>query len=154
TQCGAGCMRISQLEGRRVALWGWGREGRAAYRALRARLPAQPLTLFCSDHEAGAARALGDGLLAVETGANAGRFSAFDVVVKSRGTSPPRPGALLASRAATAFTGAAAVGFGGRAEAGGTARGGAGVPGTRGKSTTTALRANLLRAGGVRRALA
>ena len=33
-------MRISQLEGHRVALWGWGREGRAAFAVLRARLPA------------------------------------------------------------------------------------------------------------------
>jgi len=51
-------VRISQLDGKRVALWGWGREGRAAYRALRARLPALPLTLFCDAREAAeAARA-------------------------------------------------------------------------------------------------
>ena len=46
-------MRISQLDGKRVALWGWGREGRAAHRALRMRLPHLPLTLFCSVDEAG-----------------------------------------------------------------------------------------------------
>jgi len=33
-------VRISQLEGKRVALWGWGREGRAAFAVLRQRLPA------------------------------------------------------------------------------------------------------------------
>ena len=43
---------IATLDGRKVALWGWGREGRAAYRALRARLPVLPLTLFCSPEEA------------------------------------------------------------------------------------------------------
>src|SRR3546814_6397541 len=68
---GSNCVRISQLEGKRVALWGWGREGRAAYRALRARddqpatvgkrpgfgngdsegLAAGELTLFCSPGE-------------------------------------------------------------------------------------------------------
>ena len=37
-------MRISQLEGQRVALWGWGREGRAAHHAVRVRLPSLPLT--------------------------------------------------------------------------------------------------------------
>ena len=58
-------MRISQLEGRRVALWGWGREGRAAHRAIRARLPSLPLTLFCNEAEARDAAALGDAALAV-----------------------------------------------------------------------------------------
>ncbi|QDW66170.1 UDP-N-acetylmuramoyl-L-alanine--D-glutamate ligase [Luteimonas granuli] len=147
-------MRISQLEGRRLALWGWGREGRAAYRALRLRLPAQPLTLFCNAEEAVAAAALGDGLLSIETEANAGRLSAFDVVVKSPGISPYRPEALVAAHAGTAFVGGTALWFGERAEEGGVARGVACVTGTKGKSTTTALLAHLLRAGGVRTALA
>ena len=56
-------MRLSQLDGRRVALWGWGREGRAAYRALRTRLPEVPLTLFCSEAERADAEALGDARL-------------------------------------------------------------------------------------------
>ena len=68
-------MRISQLEQKRVALWGWGREGRAAYRAIRARLPALPLTLFCSAEEVADAQALGDALLTVETAATAERLS-------------------------------------------------------------------------------
>ncbi len=147
-------MRISQLEGRRLALWGWGREGRAAYRALRLRLPAQPLTLFCNAEEAVAAAALGDGLLSIETEANAGRLSAFDVVVKSPGISPYRPEALVAAHAGTVFVGGTALWFGERAEEGGVARGVACITGTKGKSTTTALLAHLLRAGGVRTALA
>jgi len=147
-------MRISQLEGRRVALWGWGREGRAAYGALRARLPAQPLTLFCGADEAAAADAIGDGLLSVETEASAGRLSAFEVVVKSPGISPYRPEALLASRAGTVFVGGTALWFGERAGEGEVARGVACVTGTKGKSTTTALLAHLLRAGGHRTALA
>ncbi|MEO5630160.1 MAG: UDP-N-acetylmuramoyl-L-alanine--D-glutamate ligase, partial [Thermomonas sp.] len=58
-------MRISQLEaivgdGGRVALWGWGREGRAAYHAIRAHLPELPLTLFCNAAEADEVRAMGD----------------------------------------------------------------------------------------------
>ena len=147
-------MRISQLEGRRLALWGWGREGRAAYAALRARLPAQPLTLFCSAEEAASADALGDGLLSVETEASAGRLSAFEVVVKSPGISPYRPEALVAAHAGTAFVGGTALWFGERAAEGEVARGVACVTGTKGKSTTTALLAHLLRAGGVRTALA
>ena len=42
---------IAALAGLKVALWGWGREGRAAWRVLRRRLPALPLTLFCSEAE-------------------------------------------------------------------------------------------------------
>ena len=71
-------MRISQLEGKRVALWGWGREGRAAYAALRARLPQQPLTLFCSEAEAADASACADPLLAIEHAATGDRLAAFD----------------------------------------------------------------------------
>lgn len=147
-------MRISQLEGRRVALWGWGREGRAAHAALRAALPGQPLTLFCTAAEAAAASALGDPALAVETDASADRLSTFDVVVKSPGISPYRPEARAAAHAGTAFIGGTALWFAGRAAPDGVARGVACVTGTKGKSTTTALLAHLLRAGGVRTALA
>ena len=142
-------MRISQLEGRRVALWGWGREGRAAYRAIRSRLPAQPLTLFCPPAEAAEAGALADPRLQIETEASAERLSAFQIVVKSPGISPYRPEAEAAAARGTRFIGGTALWF---AE-----HGGAGtvcVTGTKGKSTTTALLAHLLRAGGHRTALA
>lgn len=163
-------MRVSQLEGRRVALWGWGREGRAAYRALRggeddsralekrmdtgSRDPRQggactlPLTLFCSVAELEDARALGDPGLRIETEATADRLSAFDVVVKSPGISPYRPEAVAAHERGTAFIGGTALWFAERPDARTVC-----VTGTKGKSTTTALLAHLLRAGGHRTAL-
>ncbi|WP_027079323.1 UDP-N-acetylmuramoyl-L-alanine--D-glutamate ligase [Luteimonas mephitis] len=152
-------MRISQLEGKRVALWGWGREGRAAYGALRARDSGSgirgpeergtlPLTLFCTAHEAGQVRALGDRALQVETEASAARLSAFDVVIKSPGISPYRPEALTARESGTLFIGGTALWFAERPEARTVC-----VTGTKGKSTTTALLAHLLRAGGHRTAL-
>lgn len=141
-------MRISQLEGRRVALWGWGREGRAAYRAIRSRLPALPLTLFCSADEAGDAQAQADAALSVETDANAGRLSAFDIVVKSPGISPYKPEALIAAHEGTRFVGGTALWFAERPDERTVC-----VTGTKGKSTTTALLAHLLRAGGHRTAL-
>lgn len=141
-------MRISQLEGRNIALWGWGREGRAAHAALRRRLPAQPLTLFCSDAEADQARAVGDPLLSVRTMADAAALSAFDVVLKSPGISPYRPEALAAAGQGTRFIGGTALWFAERAGADGVAARTVCVTGTKGKSTTTSLLAHLLRAGG------
>ena len=142
-------MRISQLEDRRVALWGWGREGRAAYRAIRVRLPSLPLTLFCNSDEVASANALDDARLAIETEASAGRLSAFDVVIKSPGISPYRPEALVAAHQGAMFIGGTALWFAEHPEARTLC-----VTGTKGKSTTTALLAHLLRAGGHRTALA
>ena len=145
---------IAMLAGRRVALWGWGREGRAAYLALRARLPAQPLTLFCSAVEADEATALRDPLLAVEHDASGERLAAFEVVVKSPGISPYAPDALHAAERGTRFVGGTALWFGERADAHGEIANAICVTGTKGKSTTSSLLAHLLRAAGLRTALA
>ncbi len=149
-------MRISELEGRRVALWGWGREGRAAYHALRNPAPdssqprfADALTLFCSESEAEEARALGDPLLTIETQASGDKLAAFDVVVKSPGISPYGEDAQFAAQRGTRFIGGTTLWFGERGDARTIC-----VTGTKGKSTTTALLAHLLRAGGLRTALA
>ncbi|HEV7271443.1 UDP-N-acetylmuramoyl-L-alanine--D-glutamate ligase [Pseudoxanthomonas sp.] len=146
-------MRISQLEGRRVALWGWGREGRAAHRAIRSRLPALPLTLFCSDAEAVDAAALGDAHLAIETQPTAEGLSAFEVVVKSPGISPNAPAAQSAAAAGTRFIGGTGLWFAEHAGADGIVPHAFCVTGTKGKSTTTSLLAHLLRASGRRTAL-
>src|SRR5690606_36493633 len=137
--CGSGCVHISQLEGLRVALWGWGREGRAAYAALRAvaqratvqRAVAQPaaddgqpgarfpagLTLFCPPAEAAHARALGDPWLQIETDATGERLAAFDVVVKSPGISPYSAAAQAAVAQGTRFIGGTTLWFAGHADA-------------------------------------
>ena len=174
---------IASLAGCSVALWGWGREGRAAYRVLRARQSASglrppeadangvacpkgepcrgqvnqapeerfpdTLTLFCKAEEAADARALGDEHLRIETEATAGRLAAFDVVIKSPGISPHRPEALSAAERGTRFLGGTTLWFAERPDARTIC-----VTGTKGKSTTTALLAHLLRAGGHRTALA
>lgn len=147
-------MRISRLEGRKTALWGWGREGRAAYRAIRARLPHQPLTLFCGVEEAADAQALGDAGLSVETVADAERLAGFDVVVKSPGISPYLPAAVDAAKRGTRFIGGTTLWFGAHDDGTGTANGTVCVTGTKGKSTTTSLLAHLLRADGHVTALA
>lgn len=146
-------MRISQLEGKRVALWGWGREGRAAYRAIRERLPALPLTLFCNPDEAREAASLGDALLQVQTQADAPALSAFAIVIKSPGISPNTPEAVAAAAHGTRFIGGTTLWFGEHGDDEGFAPHTICVTGTKGKSTTTSLLAHLLRAAGQRTAL-
>jgi UDP-N-acetylmuramoylalanine--D-glutamate ligase len=143
-------VRISALEGRRVALWGFGREGRAAHGALRRRLPALPLTVFCNEAEAAEVAAFDDPLLRVDTVASAEALSRFEVVVKSPGISPYGETACAAEAAGTRFVGGSGLWFGER----GASTRCVCVTGTKGKSTTTALLAHLLRAGGHRTALA
>ena len=116
-------MRISQLEaiaanGGRIALWGWGREGRAAYAALRAVRDsgsgsrdsrALPLTVFCTDDETAEVSGLRDPLLQVETVASSEHLARFDVVIKSPGISPYRPDAMAAAAQGTRFVGGTAL---------------------------------------------
>ena len=140
-------MRIAELADRRVAVWGCGREGRAALAALHARLPRLPLTVFCSVAEA---RSLPvDALATVTAPPDASALSAFDVVVKSPGISAYRPELLQAQHNGTRFISGTALWFAENPAARVIA-----VTGTKGKSTVTALIAHLLRALGRRVALA
>lgn len=152
-------MRISTLEsiaadGGRIALWGWGREGRATYRALRSRLPELPLTLLCQEADAGDAHAMSDPALQVETAPAGPLLGDFEVVLKSPGISPYGEHAVAAAATGTRFLGGTALWFGERAGPDGRVPGTACITGTKGKSTSTALLAHLLRAGGLRTGLA
>jgi UDP-N-acetylmuramoylalanine--D-glutamate ligase len=142
-------MRIADLAGRRVAVWGFGREGRAAIRAIRARLPQLPLALYCSEGEAAAAREFDPALTVYGHEPGAVALSAYDVVVKSPGISIYKPAITTAQAQGTLFTSGTALWFAERPDARVVA-----VTGTKGKSTTTALVAHLARALGVRTALA
>lgn len=141
-------MRISQLRGR-VALWGWGRESRAAYVALRSRLPRKRLTVLCNAAEVEAVHALNDARVDVAIDADAETLAGFDVVIKSPGISAYAPEIQTAIARGTQFIGGSALWFAENRNAGTIC-----VTGTKGKSTTAALIAHLLRAGGFRVALA
>ena len=82
------CLKISELEGKKVAIWGYGLEGRAALAALRWRLPRQSITVFCSDKEAASLRAMEDPNLLIETTVDGDKLAAFEIVIKSPGISP------------------------------------------------------------------
>ncbi|MGN2247681.1 UDP-N-acetylmuramoyl-L-alanine--D-glutamate ligase [Frateuria sp. GZRR35] len=142
-------MRIADLAGQRVAIWGFGREGRAAIAALRARLPQLRLTLFCTAAEVAAAHAFDPALLVRAEEPDAVALGGFDVVVKSPGISAYKPALLGAQASGTRFTSGTALWFAEQPQAPVVA-----VTGTKGKSTTTALIAHLARSLGVRTALA
>ncbi len=171
-------MRIADLADRRIAVWGYGREGRAAITAIRTRLPNQPVTVFCSEVEAaeleahlepsGGANAPASSLAshedtrdrhvnrparslvsAISTPPDAAALSAFDVVIKSPGISAYRPEILQAQHNGTLFTSGTALWFAEHVDARVIA-----VTGTKGKSTVSALIAHFLRALGRRTALA
>ena len=141
--------RFADLAGRRVAVWGYGREGRAALRALARRLPRQSLTLWCGADEAAVARAEHPALAVLDAAPDAAALAQFDWVIKSPGISAYRPEIAAAQARGTRFISGTALWFGERAEARVV-----GVTGTKGKSTTSALLAHLARALGWRTALA
>ena len=140
---------LSDLEGLNVAIWGYGREGRAALAALRWRLPRQRITVFCNESEAAALAAMEDPNLVVETKVDGPRLAAFEVVVKSPGISPYTSPAADAAMAGTRFVGGTGLWF-----AENQLERTICVTGTKGKSTVTSLIAHLLRSAGRRTALA
>ena len=142
-------MPITELATQRVAIWGFGREGRAAIHALRKRLPALTLALYCSESEAAQAQAFDAALRIYPNEPDAVALSAYDIVIKSPGISAYKPAIVTAQAQGTRFTSGTALWFAENPQAGVVA-----VTGTKGKSTTTALLAHLARAQGVRTALA
>jgi UDP-N-acetylmuramoylalanine--D-glutamate ligase len=163
-------MRIADLAGKRVAVWGLGREGRAAIAALRVRLPDLVPTLFCSDAEvrlleseeaarlkplpqgresSGGSGFSRDAVALVTEPPDAAALSAFDLVIKSPGISAYRAEIFEARHNGTHFTSGTALWFAEHPGAHVIA-----VTGTKGKSTVTALIARLLRGLGRRVALA
>lgn len=142
-------MRFADLAGRRVAVWGFGREGHAALAALQLRLPGQPVTLFCSAAEGPYGQAVHPAAHVVTEAPTAGTLSSYDVVIKSPGIPAYRPEILEAQHNGTRFTSGTALWFAESPAARLIA-----VTGTKGKSTVSALVAHLLRSLGRRVALA
>lgn len=129
-------MRLAELAGRRVGVWGYGREGRAAVRAALAAGAAGVEVV-----DAVPPADLPDG---VPAGTDVAALALCDVVFRSPGISPYREDAraLAARTTLTSGTGVALAEFAARE-----------VPtlcvtGTKGKSTTSALAAAVLEAAG------
>ncbi|MFW3171832.1 UDP-N-acetylmuramoyl-L-alanine--D-glutamate ligase [Geodermatophilus sp. CPCC 206100] len=131
-------MRLADLAGRRVGVWGHGREGRAA---VRAAVAAGAAGIVVVDAVPPSPQDLPPG---AESGTDVAALARCDVVLRSPGISPYREDAQdLAARTTLASgTGIALAEFGARD-----------VPtlcvtGTKGKSTTSALAAAVLTAAG------
>jgi UDP-N-acetylmuramoylalanine--D-glutamate ligase len=141
---------IAALADQRIAIWGFGREGRASLSALRRRYPQKLVDLICLPTEVEAAHALHDpSLIVIEEPVGAPTLARFDVVIKSPGISPYRAPYPEAAHVGVRFTSGTALWFAEHAKARVIA-----VTGTKGKSTVSALIAHLLRRHGLRVALA
>ncbi len=141
-------LRVRDLAGQRVVVWGFGTEGRAAARLLRRHVaPASLHVVVDGDLPKELPEDLAD--LAVLNGADADRAIAqAQVIVKSPGVSPYH-GRLAEQGSHAIITGGTALWF---AETGGARA--IGVTGSKGKSTTTSLIAHLLSALGIPNLLA
>jgi UDP-N-acetylmuramoylalanine--D-glutamate ligase len=142
-------MHWAELAGRRVAVWGFGREGRAALTALARHLPGQAVDLYCAADEVEAATSAFPAVAVHGLAPDADTLGAYDVVIKSPGISAYKPELLDAQARGTRFTSGTALWFATHPDARTIA-----VTGTKGKSTTSALIAHLARSLGVRTALA
>lgn len=135
-------MKISELAGKRLAIWGFGREGKAAYGLFRAHLPTSPLVVI-DQNEATKQALAGDRNARVLTTNSAieSAYQELDAIVKSPGISLYSPLAISAREAGIQITSLLNVWL---AENEGVKK--VMVTGTKGKSTTTKLIAHMLNA--------
>src|SRR4051812_34952460 len=139
-------MKLADLATARIAIWGFGREGRSALKAIHSRFPDKMVTIYCNAEEAKSLRE-DERAVADSLAPDAEDLALFDVVVKSPGISPYKAPYTTVNEAR--FTSASALWFAEHPEARTIC-----VTGTKGKSTVAALIAHLLRSGGRRVALA
>jgi UDP-N-acetylmuramoylalanine--D-glutamate ligase len=145
---------LADLADARVAVWGYGREGKAALCALRRRFPEKLLALICGTAEAAELAAISRTApaappIVIKSPPDVAALQQFDVVIKSPGISPYRWPVPEAELAGVRFTSGSALWFaehpGARTIC---------VTGTKGKSTVSALVAHVLRKSGKSVALA
>lgn len=144
--------RLDQLSLRRVAIWGYGKEGQAALRLLRQQYPQKKIGLIVTPEEAERWHFELDPLLEVITDApSPGVFGNYQIVIKSPGISPYAHQRAMewAHFRGTRFISGSALWFAQHGEDKTVC-----ITGTKGKSTTSALTAHLLQAGGTATLLA
>jgi UDP-N-acetylmuramoylalanine--D-glutamate ligase len=133
-------MRAADIGTQRVAVWGLGREGRAAIVFLRGRHPNLPLLVLDDAEDGRAPESLGAGIeFAFGLDRIAGALANVDVIVKSPGVSLYRREIKAARAAGTHVTSLLNLWFAERLDFTTIC-----VTGTKGKSTTASLIAHIL----------
>ena len=133
-------MRAADIGRQRVAVWGLGREGRAAIVFLRERHPNLPLLMLDDTEDGRAPESLGAGIeFAFGLDRIAGALANVDVIVKSPGVSLYRREIQAARAAGTQVTSLLNLWFAERLDLRTVC-----VTGTKGKSTTASLIAHIL----------
>ena len=142
-------MQVADLGSRRIAVWGLGREGRAAIGFLRRHHPGLPLMLLDDAADAHPPDECGNLMCAFGAERIARALENVDVIVKSPGVSLYRSEVEAARRNGVQITSLLNLWFGEAPEIVTI-----GVTGTKGKSTTASLIAHILGRLGRRVALA
>ncbi|AVP97081.1 UDP-N-acetylmuramoyl-L-alanine--D-glutamate ligase [Ahniella affigens] len=143
-------MQLEALRGCKVAIWGFGREGRAALLAVRRACPGQGLVVLCSAAEREDVAGLNLDHVDIDCSVvDATVLRRFDVVIKSPGISPYQVAVEAAADTGVRFVSGSQLWFAAHRSARTIC-----VTATKGKSTTTSLIAHLLRSLGVRTGLA
>jgi len=137
-------MRIADLADKKVAVYGYGREGRAVIDALRQRLPDLAVTVLDDNPQA----VLPTDLPSHSGAAVAAHLADFEVIIKSPGISAYQPAIAAARARGVVFTSSTRLWFAEHPQATTVC-----ITGTKGKSTTASLIAHLLRAQGKQVAL-
>lgn len=143
-------MLAEELRGQRIAILGAGREGQAVYRWLKTRLPDIALQLFVetpADPDFVEQMAAEDGLLVGSL--DSAPLHEFDVLLRSPGVSSYRPALKRAKESGVRIISPSTLWFATHPDAKTIC-----VTGTKGKSTTSALIAHMLRACGAKVQLA
>ncbi|HEX8075005.1 MAG TPA: UDP-N-acetylmuramoyl-L-alanine--D-glutamate ligase, partial [Thermoleophilaceae bacterium] len=142
-------MRFSDLAGRRVGVWGAGREGLAAQRALTAQAPDREVLIYTDTPvPAGERDRFGGSARFADGPEGFGRLAECEVVIRSPGVSRYRPEVERLVSAGAAVTTGTNLWFAEHGDERIVA-----VTGTKGKSTTATLIAHLLSESGVRATL-
>jgi UDP-N-acetylmuramoylalanine--D-glutamate ligase len=138
------------LEGKRIAILGAGREGQAVYGWLKSRVAQLPLQVFAeTEPDAQFLARLSPGDTVSVGSLDHAPLAQFDVLLRSPGISPYRPALTQVAKAGARIISPSSLWFATNPDARTIC-----ITGTKGKSTTSALVAHMLRACGARVQLA